>query len=66
VAEVSPSSLTNGHGDNACMFLNLIADIAIQKHCKKQVMIYPTDTIEDNGSSELNDEADDESGIEVM
>jgi hypothetical protein len=64
MAEVTPTHLSTGHGDNACHFLNLIADRAILKHCKKQAMVYPSDVeAGDTGASEFNDDDEDDDGI---
>ena len=63
LSEVLPTSLSSGHGDQACIFLNLLADVAIHKTCKKQAMVYPSDVVEDNGSSELNDDDEEEVGV---
>jgi hypothetical protein len=66
MAEISPTSLSTGHGDNACLFLNLIADIAVQKYCKKKVMVYPSDVIEsDTGTSETNAVDEEDNTVEV-
>mmetsp|Transcript_1680 Transcript_1680/g.3125 ORF Transcript_1680/g.3125 Transcript_1680/m.3125 type:complete len:903 (-) Transcript_1680:2372-5080(-) len=59
MSEITPTNLSTGHGDNACVFLNLLANVAIMRCCKKQEMVYPTDTVE-GGGVDLNEELDDD------
>ena len=66
MSEITPTNLSAGHGDNACIFLNLIADVSIQKHYKKQGLIYPSDIVEDGGVGlDLNDDDVEDGVVEV-
>lgn len=64
LSEITPSNLSAGHGDNACLFLNLIADVALQKHCKTRAMVYPSDTVEGStGATGVVEDEDEDDGF---
>lgn len=66
LVNIPPSSLGAGHGDNVCLFLNLLADMALQKAKKRRGMVYPADSLEDNASAEVGDEDEDEEEDDVI
>jgi hypothetical protein len=45
LADISPSTLIQGHGEKVCFFLNTLADTALkQQNYRWKEFIYPKDT----------------------
>jgi hypothetical protein len=60
LANINPSSLVQGYGEQTCLFLNILADTAMKSknHCWEQ-FVYPEEPMSHSPEQPLEAEIDD-------